>query len=324
MHREHTWALLLAAGDGERLRPLTTTASGTAIPKQFCSLQGGPSLLHEALCRARALTSKVRTCAIVAEPHRRWWERQLWSLPVENRIVQPKNCGTANGILLPLLQILERDPRARIVLMPTDHYVSEETVLARSMRQGMDQLRWRSDEVVLLGFEPEDADPQLGYIVPGTTGCGTSLRTIERFVEKPSASEARDLIEGGAMWNAFIVMASAQALLELFRHRVPEVVARMHAALQSNPRSTAGEKALAALYDRLPVIDFSRDVLQGQEPFLRVLPVPRCGWSDLGTPERVMDVLRRAPQRAPERGDDEWHVATDCLSLAVQQHLQSA
>jgi len=322
MHREHTWALLLAAGDGTRLRALTTTPFGTAIPKQFCSLHGGPSLLHEALCRARPLTSNLRICAVIAEQHRRWWEPQLWSLSAGNKIVQPKNCGTANGILLPLLHILERDPLARIVLMPTDHHVSEETVLARSMRQGIEQLPWRSDEVVLVGFEPDDADPQLGYIVPGATDRGLDLHTIERFVEKPSAAEAGELIACGALWNAFIVMATAQAILELFRRRIPEVVETMHAAIQSDVRSAGRERALISLYDRLPVIDFSRDIAQGQERFLRVLPVARCGWSDLGTPERVAHALRRTPL---PRGDGGWRAGDECLNLeAQQQHLQGS
>jgi len=52
MSHQHTWALVLAAGDGSRLRSLTTDASGTAIPKQFCSLHGGNSLLLDTLRRA--------------------------------------------------------------------------------------------------------------------------------------------------------------------------------------------------------------------------------------------------------------------------------
>jgi len=51
-HRQHTWALVLAAGEGARLRTLTTDASGTAIPKQFCSLHGGTSLLLDTLSLA--------------------------------------------------------------------------------------------------------------------------------------------------------------------------------------------------------------------------------------------------------------------------------
>src|SRR6267142_79373 len=106
--KQKTWALVLAAGAGSRLSRLTTDASGTAVPKQFCSLNGGPSLLHEAMTRAHSLVPRDRLTMIVAAQHRRWWQSALWSLPAGNTIVQPRNRGTANGILLPLLSILRR------------------------------------------------------------------------------------------------------------------------------------------------------------------------------------------------------------------------
>lgn len=43
------WALVLAAGEGSRLRQLTLGPDGVAVPKQFCSLGAGPSLLHLAV-----------------------------------------------------------------------------------------------------------------------------------------------------------------------------------------------------------------------------------------------------------------------------------
>jgi mannose-1-phosphate guanylyltransferase len=46
--KPNTWALVLAAGEGSRLRSLTTPPSGATVPKQFCSLYAGPSLLAEA------------------------------------------------------------------------------------------------------------------------------------------------------------------------------------------------------------------------------------------------------------------------------------
>src|SRR4030095_2964760 len=101
----HTWALVLAAGEGSRLRTLTTTHNGVAVPKQFCSLQGGPSLLQETLHRAEAIAPRKRVCTIVAAQHRRWFEGPLWSLPAQNVIVQPENRGTAIGLLLPILHI---------------------------------------------------------------------------------------------------------------------------------------------------------------------------------------------------------------------------
>jgi hypothetical protein len=52
---------------------------------------------------------------------------------------------------------------------------------------------------------------------------------------------------------------------------------------------------MSGLYQRLAPVDFSRDVLEGQEPMLRVLTVPNCGWTDLGTPQRVAQALQCGP-----------------------------
>jgi mannose-1-phosphate guanylyltransferase len=308
------WAIVLAAGDGTRLRPLTTANSGAVVPKQFCSLRGGPSLLRDALSRAGAVAAPHRISTVVAETHRRWWEPELWSLPPENVIVQPANRGTAIGILLPLLHLIGRAPNARIVVFPADHHVRDEETLAHAMRLAVEQLRWRFNETVLLGLKPEHSDPQLGYIVPGPSDGRGALQVL-RFTEKPTALEARELIEAGGAWNAFILASTSQALLALFQLRIPEVVREMRAAIQRDRFGAVDGAALEELYDRLPTVDFSRDILQNQTAHLRVLPVPHCGWSDLGTPERVAHALRTEPNRQAE---DERHLASGYLNLAVQ------
>ena len=137
MKSQKTWAIVLAAGSGSRLASLTTDERGNAVPKQFCTLSGGQSLLHDALQRARQVAPRARVCAIVARQHERYWRPALWSLPPRNVIVQPRNCGTANGILLAVLHMLERDPRARIVFLPANHHVRDEQSLATSVRASL-------------------------------------------------------------------------------------------------------------------------------------------------------------------------------------------
>ncbi len=58
MSAADVWALILAAGEGSRLRGLTTTPGGLSVPKQFCSLQGGASLLEETLRRAESVAQR--------------------------------------------------------------------------------------------------------------------------------------------------------------------------------------------------------------------------------------------------------------------------
>jgi mannose-1-phosphate guanylyltransferase len=291
----NTWALVLAAGEGSRLRQLTTTTAGVSVPKQFCSLHGGPSLLHEALQRAETIAAREHVCTVVAEQHQFWWRGALRSMPATNIIVQPRNCGTANGILLPLLHIVERDPDARLVLLPSDHYVRDEAVLGRSLEQALARLNRHKRAVILLGFEPDDVDPELGYIVPGDDA-GDGVSSVARFVEKPTVESAQELIFEGALWNAFIVVARAQTLLDLFRMRMPEIVAAMCATVAHDCSDPSRPIAASRLYRSLPDIDFSRHVMQGCESMLRVMKVPTCGWSDLGTPSRVAQALGRAPR----------------------------
>ena len=313
----NVWAVILAAGEGTRLRSLTTTAGGLTVPKQFCSLHGGASLLEEAMDRGESVVRPRRITTIVAAQHRSWWEVPLRALPRENIIVQPENKGTAVGLLLPLLHVLRRDPDAVVAVLPADHYVREEDVLAGSIRRALEYARADRRHVYLLGLEPERFDSELGYIVPDRE-VAPGAAAVRRFVEKPSLALSSELVGHGALWNAFILAASAGALLELYRHRQAGLAGSMAAAVDGDPLSPRVLSAVHHLYRTLPMLDFSKDVMEGQEDRLRVIRVPNCGWNDLGTPQRVAETLNshRPCHRPAGRRPQPPH-----LNLA-EQHLR--
>ncbi|HYL17633.1 MAG TPA: sugar phosphate nucleotidyltransferase [Burkholderiales bacterium] len=320
-----TWAVVLAAGDGTRLAALTTDADGRLIPKQFCSLNGDGTLLQAAIQRAGHIVVRERVCVIVAEQHRGYWQRMLWTLPSSNVIVQPRNCGTAIGILLCVLRILERDPLARIVFLPADHYVGEEKVLAGSLQAVATLLTSNPEGLMFLGVEPEEADPGFGYIVPGGK-LADGTRSVQRFVEKPESTLARQLFVNGALWNTFIFAAQAPVLLRLLRARSPEVVRQMEVAMAYDADLGTQAMALRELYGRLPCIDFSGAIVSGAESELRVLTTPACGWNDLGTPERVARSLQRLTRERRERAASRERlpsfVAAPAIINLATQHAQ--
>ena len=286
----HLWALVLAAGDGSRLRDVTIHADGGPVPKQYCSLWGGPSLLEDTLRRAANVALPEHISLIVAAQHRRWWSPAQWSLPTSRVIVQPRNRGTANGILLQMLHVMRLDPDAELVLLPSDHFVADEQILARAIRSADSNLLTTPDQIILLGMQPSFPDADLGYICPGARD-GRGTFAIDGFVEKPSAGRAQQLIERGALWSAFIIVARCRTLLGLYERQFPQIVRAMRQARGDETDPTA---RVAALYEELPTLDFSRDVLELADPRqLRVLAVRGCGWSDLGTPERVGQTLAR-------------------------------
>lgn len=311
----HGWALLLAAGEGRRLSSLTTTASGATIPKQYCSLWGGKSLLRETLLRAEHVVPRRRICAVVAARHRQWWEPSMWSLPAGNTIVQPDNRGTCVGVLLPLMHILRRDPLAHVLVLPCDHHVRDNDLLVQAMQRALAYSRFHEDSVVLLGFRPAEPDPELGYIVPHRPPADGLTFQVSQFVEKPAPAQALELIARQALWNGFIIAASARALLALYQIRYAKIVDALRQVAEGDAADPVSAACASAAYDHLPLLDFSRDLLQGNEARMRVLPVPDCGWTDLGTPSSVLRVVRR-DARLPGAERNPWGAPT--MSLAAR------
>jgi hypothetical protein len=92
----------------------------------------------------------------------------------------------------------------------------------------------------------------------------------------------------GALWNIFIMAGSVRSLLSLFDSSFDAAIAAMGSGRGSS---------LDDLYRTLPTIDFSRDLLEAHVNKLRVLRVPRCGWTDLGTPRRIGLMAQRIEEQ---------------------------
>ena len=290
------WAVVLAAGDGTRLRELTTGPDGECVPKQFCSLSGGPSLLRRALSRGFALAGRDRTMVVVARDHERWWSSQLDDLPQENLLVQPCNRGTACGLLLPLLTIIRRDPDATLIVLPSDHVVADEDVLAeavgrayRAVQDGLDS------SLILLGVVPDRVDEGYGWVLPGGLAESGS-RTVVSFFEKPDDKSAEELMRRGALWNSFIFVAHSQALFALFAGVMPWLVRLFGYATSPRFENREWIPPLDDLFVSLPSFDFSRSFLEQAPDQLRIMAVPPCGWSDIGTPKRIGEWVARSKE----------------------------
>ncbi len=314
------WAIVLAGGEGTRVRDLTKAPNGDSIPKQYCTFGGDKSLLRLALDRARGVVRPDHVITVVAEQHRPWWELELGRIddefPAENVVVQPANRGTAVGVLLGLARVVSRQGLlTRVLVLPSDHFVGQEQTLIRHLQTGILATREDPSRVVLLGMTPEALDPEYGWIVCPDTAGGVT-RPVVQFVEKPDPASSKRLMERGALLNSFMFVARAATLLFLYRRVMPEIL-RCFLPRLTRPNGWT-RSVLGRLYRTLPSRDFSKELLERCTDHLAVVPVPPCGWSDLGTPARLVrfqqqrarEVLRRASQAAlagPPRPALSWH-----------------
>ena len=279
---EDLWVILLAAGEGSRVRDLTRDRDGVLVPKQFCAPDGSQSMLSWAMRRAARIAPMEHIVAVVAAQHRHWWQNELSGMAQRNLAIQPHNRGTAVGILFPLLQILGRNPGARVLVLPSDHYVGDEAILHDALIQALDSVEADRSRIALLGMPARESDPEYGWILPS---CPTGeVCRVRAFVEKPDRTTARTLMCQGAVLNSFIIAGTGACLEHLYLRSMPRLVAQLVAWRDDE---TAGWPELEALYRRLPTSDFSRDVLQRSCDSLSVVRARACGWSDLGTPDRL-------------------------------------
>ncbi len=301
------WGVILAGGSGSRLNTLTTDADGTVIPKQYCSFLGGPSLLRKTIDRLRVVVDTSRIVIVVSAQHRRWWEPELSDIAPENVIVQPCNRGTACGVLLPLISILSRDPRARVVVSPSDHFVHDELTLTSSLMAAQTHVDALPDRLVLLGMVPDRPETGYGWITP-SPGHQGAVRGVASFVEKPDGEVAEELMRSGALWSSFTFVAAGETLMNHFRRLMPWLVDKFDRRLEFASGHNRN-LALLGLYDRLPTVDFSRGLLEQVGGGIHVLAVPPCGWTDLGTPERVSECAMRFRCT---------HHESECKSIALE------
>ena len=285
------WAVILAGGDGTRLKSLTRRIAGDERPKQFCSVLGHATLLEETQYRAGLELSPERTLYVVNRAHENYYAPILGDEQVENRVVQPSNRGTAAAILYSLLRIAARDPKAVVAFFPSDHYISDDAKFMAQIRHALDSANQRRDLVVLLGLVPESPEVEYGWIEPAQPIRGQAkVFGVRRFWEKPNRMLAQVLQLRGCLWNSFVMVASVQALLEIIERAIPELH-RSFANLAPLFGSDGEAKAIDLLYDRLQEVNFSHQVLALKPERLAVLKVTGVRWNDLGEPKRVMASL---------------------------------
>jgi len=259
-------------------------------------------MFEHTLDRAEALASASRTIAVIGTSHVRWATPQIAGRGA-TLVVQPANRETAAGVLLPLAWVKRRDPDAIVSILPSDHFIRPATRFVETVESGLAVASAWRDRIVLFGVEPEEVEPEYGYVVPGGPVVSRELRTLHRvagFVEKPTAAIAREAMRNHALWNTFVMAGHIDAFWDAARACVPAVVARFDRLVEAidTPREN---DVLRAIYDDMPEASFSRAVLEATTDRLLLARLDGIEWSDWGRAERIEATMVRLHGRRPAK-----------------------
>ena len=181
-------AIILAGGEGMRLRSLTRRIAGDERPKQFCRFVGGETLLDRTRVRVARSVRPDRTCLVLTRSHESFYAPLLGKGPLGPLVVQPCGRGTAPAILYGLLRVAETGPQDAVALFPSDHYVSDDARFMAHVEAALGAVEAHPDLVVLLGIEAEGPEVQYGWIEAGERVLDQPhypVYQVRRFWEKP-------------------------------------------------------------------------------------------------------------------------------------------
>lgn len=292
VRKRKRWGVILAGGDGTRLRRLTRLICGDERPKQFCPLVGTDTLLEQTRLRAERSIPAEQLVVALSRSHRPFYIAEH-GIRSAQRVIQPSNKGTAPAILYSLLSIERNDDDAIVAILPADHHYAEELTFHSALESAFDVATQRTGSVVLLGAPPDGPEVEYGWIELGSSLAiaeGSAFHVCG-FFEKPSIDVAKEMLRRGSLWNTFVMVGHVRAFLEMLAGALPDLVD----LFRSSRTWTGAELHISdSFYECIDPVDFSRKVLSLELSRLAALRLPSKGWSDLGHPERVIAALRAA------------------------------
>jgi mannose-1-phosphate guanylyltransferase len=256
MMTDHLWGIVLA-GSAEH-RPVRGPHN-QRLRRSRISTSERHILFRQALDRAARLIEPDRLCAVLARDHCAYYDTELRELPGVRRILQPAYRGSAPELFLPVLRIAHEDPHATVVVVPSDQLVDGEARLMAYVGRAAQAVARRPDLVVVIGAHPLGLGLPCTWIEPGDLVEGLealAVRTVRRFVGRPSRGEAVALYAGDALVNTHVVIAKVRALLELGRRYLPDVLETLE-PLEAAFGMPEERLMCEAVYEQMPYADIA-------------------------------------------------------------------
>lgn len=284
--------VILSGGSGTRLWPL----SRAAYPKQYIRL-GGDSLFDSCLSRVAALPEAGAPIVICNQEHRFlaaaiMQEKGLaphFSAPQGARLIlEPVGRGTAPAIAVAALAALEAEPAEDPVLLvlPSDHKIEPQEAFARAVEQAVKAAS--SGALLTFGVRPSYPATGYGYIMRGAGQHGAFK--VERFVEKPNAEKAREMLDAGsAFWNSGMFVFKCSALLGQLEKFAPDIYAKAREAWAKRRSDLDFIRLDAEAFAASPDNSIDYAVLEHTDKAM-VVPLGGVDWHDLGAWESFHEV----------------------------------
>ena len=302
--------VILSGGGGTRLWPMSTPDS----PKQFLALTGEETMFQMTLRRAIDRTRFYPPVIVANAAHADLVKTQLAALGIDDAVIILEPCARNTAPAIALAALAVANASAPMLVMPSDHVILDQSAFdaATDALLPMVEDGW----LATYGISATGPETGYGYIQTGVT-LSTGVAQVARFVEKPDAARAAEMIAGGDhVWNGGIFLFRADVYLDSLAAEAPAMFAAASAAMAAATRNGAqilpDNEAFAA--SPSDSIDYAVMEKTAEKEGGRVAVAPvAMGWSDVGSWDALHELGRKDDSHNTTIGDVRLSEATGNL-----------
>ena len=270
------YCVIMGGGIGSRFWPF----SRESYPKQFLDFFGtGRSLLQMTYDRFAKIIPEENIYIVTNEAYFELIRQQLPQMKASQILLEPARRNTAPCIAYAAYHIQARNPKANIVVAPSDHLILKEDLFLEDVQMGLDFVKTH-DALLTMGIRPSRP---------------TKVKT---FTEKPDLELAKIFYESGEFfWNSGIFLWNVKTILDAFHKYLPEITARFD--LGGPVFNTPEEHPfIHQNFPYCPNISIDYGVMEKAENVYMLCV--NFGWADLGTWGALYDIADKDEhQNAP-------------------------
>ena len=272
--------VIMAGGVGSRFWPMSTAET----PKQFIDVLGvGKSLLQLTMERFADICEPENVWVLTNSRYADQVREQLPQVPAGNILLEPCRRNTAPCIAYVSWRIKSQDPRANIVVTPSDAYVTDPVEFRRVIRQCL-EFTSETDAIVTLGMKPNRPETGYGYIqadLRASSPRNKEIFRVDTFREKPDIDTAREYIkQNNFFWNAGIFIWNVNTIVNAFRIYQP-TISKVFEGMLSVYGTPAEQEMIDERYGECESISVDYAIMEKADEIF-VCPAD-FGWTDLGT-----------------------------------------
>jgi Mannose-1-phosphate guanylyltransferase len=278
----------MAGGVGSRFWPM----SRNSRPKQFLDVLGiGKTFIQSTFDRFAKVVPAENILVVTSLQYRELVKEQLPQMKDENILLEPHKRNTAPCIAYATYKLYKKNPDATVVVTPSDHLITDESVFEETIRSGLEEAAL-TDGLYTIGVTPTSPNTNYGYIQVNKGNKvefnGHDVFPVKTFTEKPDLETAKIFLETGEFfWNSGMFIWSLKSIKRELELCLPEI-SKLFAGGEPFYYTDEEEKFIADAYEDCQSISIDYGVMEKTQNAW--VAIAKFGWSDVGTWSSIFEL----------------------------------